>query len=103
MKRVVFPLIGAIVLGIGSPFMPGLIPNYTDPAGPLHVWFYLLTTAVDQWLLPESPVLMLALAMSVYAVQYLAVFALAGTLLPLAGLALDFIGQPRHRRGLIRR
>jgi hypothetical protein len=44
---------------------------------------------------------MLALAMLVFTVQYLVLFAVAASTPPLILLALDFLAGPRHRSGLI--
>jgi hypothetical protein len=53
---------------------------------------------VDQWLWPEGPILMLPLAMVVFTMQYLALFAGVAALLQFARVAQDFISPHKHRR-----
>jgi hypothetical protein len=96
-NRAILLCIAAVILGIGSPFAAGAFAN-----SPLHAWFYLLPTAVDQWLWPEGDLQMVALAMAVFTIQYLALFAVATAAPPLIRIALDFLSPPRHRRGLMR-
>jgi hypothetical protein len=93
-RRIILLCIAAMELGISSPFFADVFAN-----GPLHGWFHLLPTAVDQWLWPEGDVQMLAPAMLVFTGQYLALFALAAATPPLIRLALDFLAPPRHRGG----
>jgi hypothetical protein len=66
--------------------------------GLFHAWFYALPTMVDLWLWPEGPTLMLLLAMAVFTVQYLALFATVVGLLQFAQVAQDFISSYKHRR-----
>jgi hypothetical protein len=95
-KRAILLCIAAVELGIASPFFADVFAN-----GPLHEWFHLLPTAVDQWLWAEGDALMLALAMLVYTVQYLVLFAVAAGTPPLIRLALDFLVPPGHRSRLM--
>lgn len=97
MKQHAIPVgIAATLFGIASPFVAGVFAH-----SPFDAWFYLLPTAVDQWLWPEGDALMLALSMMVFTIQYLALFAAATVIPPLIRLALDFLAPPRHRRGLV--
>jgi hypothetical protein len=89
----------AIALGVVSPFLVNLGPaGAATSDGLFHAWFYALPTMVDLWLWPEGPVLMLLLAMVVFTVQYLALFAAIVGLLQFAKLAQDFINPHKHRR-----
>jgi hypothetical protein len=88
--------IAATIFGIASPFVAGVFGD-----GPLHVWFHVLPTAVDQWLWPQGDVLMVAVAMVVFTVQYLLLFGVATAIAPLVRLTLDFLAGPRHRGGLV--
>jgi hypothetical protein len=85
MKRTALLLcVASTALGMLSPFFAGVFAN-----GPLHAWFHLLPTVVDQWLWPEGDVLMLAVAMLVFFLQYLALFTVAAGTPPLIRLALN--------------
>lgn len=96
MKKATLLCIAAVFFGIASPFLAGIFAD-----GPLHPWFFVLPTAVDLLLWPEGESLMLALAMLVFTLQYLALFAVAVATPPLIRLAQDFLAPPRHRSGLI--
>lgn len=65
-------------------------------------WFLVLPLTIDMYVSPE-PAFRMPLWIAVYAIQYLAAFAMAASAVPLARVARDFIGQPRHRGGLLRR
>ena len=89
----------AIVLGVASPFLVNFGPaGAATSDGLFHAWFYALPTMVDLWLWPEGPILMLLLAMVVFSVQYLALFAAVVGLLQCAKVAQDFISPHKHRR-----
>jgi hypothetical protein len=97
----------AIALGVASPFLVNLGPaGAATSDGLFHAWFYAMPTMVDLWLWPEGPILMLLLAMVVFTVQYLALFAAVAGLLQFAKVTQDFIRPYKHRRstgGLLRR
>jgi len=95
-KCAILLCIAAVLFGIASPFFAGVFAN-----SPLDPWFHLLPALVDQWLWPEGDVLMLALAMLVFTVQYLVLFAVAAATPPLILLAVDFLAGPRHHSGLV--
>jgi hypothetical protein len=99
-KHTVFQMgAAAIALGVASPFLVNLGPvGAATSNGPFRAWFYVLPTMVDLWLWPEGPILMLLLAMVVFIVQYLALFAAVAGLLQLAKVAQDFIRPYKHRR-----
>lgn len=89
----------ALALGISSPFFVNLGPaDAATSDGLFHVWFYALPTMVDLWLWPEGPILMLLLAMVVFTVQYVSLFAAVVGLLQFAKVAQDFISPYKHRR-----
>src|SRR5688572_12057357 len=89
----------AVALGIASPFFVNLGPaGAATSDGLFHAWFYALLTMVDLWLWPEDPIRMLLLAMLVFTVQYLALFAAVAGLLQFAKVAQDFISPYKHRR-----
>jgi hypothetical protein len=89
----------SITLGIASPFLVNLgPPDATTSDGLFHAWFYAVPTMVDLWLWPEGPILMLLLAMVVFALQYLALFATIVGLRQFAKVAQDFISPYKHRR-----
>src|SRR6185369_1370078 len=94
-QHIILLCIAAMIFGIASPFLAGVFAS-----SPLDPWFHLLPTVVDQWLWPEGDVLMLAVSMMVFTVQYLVLFAVAAATPPLILLALDFLAGPRHRSGL---
>ena len=89
----------AIALGIASPFLVNLgPPGAATSDGLFHAWFYALPTIVDLWIWPEGPISMLLLAMAVFTMQYLTLFAGVAGLLQLANVAQDFFSPFRHRR-----
>ena len=89
----------AIALGVASPFLVNLGPAGASTSdGLFHAWFYALPTMVDLWLWPEGPIQMLLLAMVVFTVQYLGLFAALAGLLQFAKVAQDFINPYKHRR-----
>ncbi|MBI5277797.1 MAG: hypothetical protein HY854_15200 [Burkholderiales bacterium] len=89
----------AIALGIASPFLVNLGPaDAAASDGLFHAWFYAMPTVVDLWLWPDGPIPMLLLAMVVFTVQYLALFAAVAGLLQFAKVAQDFISPYKHRR-----
>lgn len=89
----------AVALGVASPFLVHLGPaGAATSDGLFHAWFYAMPTMVDLWLWPEGPILMLLLAMAVFTVQYLALFAAVVGLLQFAKVAQDFISPYKHRR-----
>jgi len=89
----------AIALGAASPFLVNLGPaGAATSDGLFHAWFYALPTMVDLWLWPEGPILMMLLAMAVFTVQYLALFAAVTGLLQFAKVAQDFISPYKYRR-----
>ena len=89
----------AIALGVASPFLVNLGPaGAATSDGLFHAWFYALPTMVDLWLWPEGPIPMLLLAMVVFTMQYLALFAVVAGLLQFAKVAQDFISPYKHRR-----
>lgn len=99
-KHIVLQMFAAaIALGIASPFLINLGPPGAETSDSLfHAWFYALPTIVDLWLWPEGPILMLLLAMAVFTIQYLALFAGVAGLLQLAKVAQDFFSPYKHRR-----
>lgn len=75
MKVLLAIVLAAETLGLASPLLAGLV-GIPDPQAQMTIaqaWFYALPTVVDGWLLPEREN-MLAVAATVYVVQYLAVF-----------------------------
>ena len=91
--------VAAIALGVASPSLVNLGPaGAATSDGPFNAWFYALPTMVDLWLWPEGPILMMLLAMVVFTVQYLALFAAVAGLLQFAKVAQDFISPYKHRR-----
>ena len=97
-QHVILLCIAAIIFGIASPFLVGVLLA----SSPLDPWFHLLPAAVDQWLWPEGDALRVAVSMMVFTVQYLVLFAVAAATPPLILVALDFFAAaPRHRRGLV--
>jgi len=97
MKQLVILLcIAALIFGIASPFFADVFAG-----SPLEAWFHLLPTAIDQWLWPEGEALMLALAMLVFTVQYLVLFAVAAATPPVILIVVDFLAGPWHRSGLM--
>lgn len=99
-KQPVFQMgVAAIALGVASPFLVNLGPaGAATSDGLFHAWFYALPTMVDLWLWPEDPIRMLLLAMMVFTVQYLALFAAVAGLLQFAKVTQDFISPYKHRR-----
>jgi hypothetical protein len=99
-KHIVLKLAAAaIALGVTSPFLVNLGPaGAATSDGLFHAWFYALPTIVDQWVWPEGPILMMMLAMLVFTVQYLALFATLAGLLQFSKVAKDFISPHKHRR-----
>lgn len=61
----------------------------------LYAWFFLMPTLVDQALWLEDPSAILAVAVAVYAVQYLALFGLLEGGSRLARVARDFLVSRR--------
>ena len=77
MKTLLALVLAAETLGLVSPLLAGLV-GIPDPQAGMtfaQAWFYALPTLVDGWFLPEREN-MLAVAATVYVVQYLAVFGL---------------------------
>ena len=101
MHRLTYPLIAlAAVLAFLSLFVAGLALDYADHSarqGVLYVWFYLAPMLVDRLFLPESDAGMLLLAVSVYTLQYVGLFAFARAVHTLVH---DFVRPYRHRTGL---
>lgn len=93
----------AAVLAAVSPTIASLRSSVklSDPSL-FEWWFLMLPLTIDMYVLPD-PAYRVPLWVVVYAVQYLAVFAIAASAVPLARVVRDFIGQPRHRGGLLRR
>lgn len=106
LKRTILIAMAAFVLACASPFIAHLGGGFADPAthhGIFYVWFMAIPATVDQLVWPESDVGMIMLAVMVYTVQYLALFALLAAPLPAARFLQDFIAGPQHRRdGLVR-
>lgn len=106
-KKIVLLATAAIGLGFASPFIAYMGGGFADPAthdGIFYAWFLAVPAAVDQLVWPETDAGMLALAIAVYTVQYLVLFALLAASMPAARVLQDFIAGPRHRRsGLVRR
>ena len=93
----------SVVLGIISPFIAELGGHYADPAsdhGVLYVWFYAMPIALAKNIWIEQDIAMLALAMVVYAVQYLLALMALRAALALIQVAFDFSQPHRHRTGL---
>jgi hypothetical protein len=96
----------AVALGAASPLIANLGGDFSDPGtrhGLFYAWFYLVPTTVDQWFWPEGDALMVALAVFVYTLQYLALFGVVLALWPIASITKDFVSPHRHRAGLMRR
>jgi hypothetical protein len=99
-RTVLLMCAAAVVMGVASPFLVAFgPPDAATSDGLFHAWFYLLPTAVDQWLWPEEPIVMQLLAMAVLAAQYLALFGAVAGLLQIARVMHDFIRPHKHRRG----
>ena len=82
-------LIGTTALGmaLASPLVVTAMGGFTGPPahhGLLYAWFVAIPAAADQLVLPGTGAGMMALAITVYAVQYCA---LLGVLAVLAGAA----------------
>jgi hypothetical protein len=96
----------ALFLGAASPSISSLGGDFSDPAtrhGLFYAWFYLVPTTADQWFWPEGDALVVALAVVVFTLQYLALFGLVLALWRLAIFTKDFFSPYRHRAGLVRR
>ena len=81
-------LIGTTALGmaLASPFAAAALGGFTDPAthhGLLYAWFAAIPDAADQLVMPGTAAGMLALAITIYTVQYCA---LLGVLAALASV-----------------
>ena len=96
-------LTAAVVLAAVSPAVASL-KSVVDLGHPslFDWWFLVLPLMIDVYVSPD-PAYRIPLWITVYAIQYLAVFAIATSAAPLARVVRDFIGQPRHRGGLLRR
>ena len=82
----------AVLLAMVSPFMAAA------GDGPvLQAWLQWLHVGVDQLVLPDGELMMLALAMVVLAVQYLLIFLLVMPLRPLLRRLLNIISAPLRR------
>lgn len=97
MRKIIILVLAAYVLGFVSPWLAS-----PDNGPVLYAWFNWLPFLADQWLLPESASLALALDVSVLAVQYIALFAAVVALRPMGKALVDFLSAPRHRSGLVR-
>jgi hypothetical protein len=99
-RTVLLMCAAAVAMGVASPFLVAFgPPDAAVSDGLFHAWFYFLPTAVDQWIWPEEPILIQLLAITVLALQYLALFAAIAGLLQLARVMHDFIRPHKHRRG----
>ncbi|MES2784710.1 MAG: hypothetical protein V4684_04545 [Pseudomonadota bacterium] len=87
----------AIILGYLSPWLAS-----PDDGQFLFLWFNWLPTLAAQWLSTSSAPLALTVDVFVLAAQYLALFAVAARVGPLATIAADFMSGPKHHTGLIR-
>ncbi len=90
-QHVILLFIAAMIFGVASPFFAGAFAS-----SPLDAWFHVLPTAVDQWLWPDGDVLMLAVSMMVFTIQYLVLFAVAAVTPPLILLAVDFLAEEQR-------
>lgn len=98
--RLMLLLAATALLGVASFFIASPV-NGSDSV--LHAWFYFLPGIVSYWVSPETDTAFVALAIAVWAVQYLALFSLLAWSPVLVKFAVDFVGPPKHRRILTRR
>lgn len=89
-------IIAAVVLGFISPWLAG-----PDDGTALFLWFNWLPIWADQLFMLEGWAA-LALDVTVLAVQYLALFAVAAGLRRAVRVLFHFVRGPRHRAGLVR-
>jgi hypothetical protein len=99
-RTVLLMCAAAVAMGVASPFLVSFgPPDAANSDGLFHAWFYALPTVVDQWILPEEPIVMQLLAMAVLSMQYLTLFTVVAGLVKLGSLMNDFIRPHKHRRG----
>jgi len=91
------------VLAAVSPAVASLhsVVDLSDPSL-FDWWFLMLPLTIDMHVSPD-PGYRVPLWIAVYALQYLALLAVATHAVRLARIARDFISPPRHRGGLLRR
>jgi hypothetical protein len=96
-------VIAAAVLAAVSPAIASLrtVVDLSDPS--LFDWWFLVLPLTIDMVVSTDPAYRIPLWIAVYAVQYLALFAVTANVAPLVRVARDFIGPPRHRGGLLRR
>jgi len=95
-RSIVLLAFAAAVLGIASPYLVDPAP---DMSAVVFAWFYWLPGLVSYWLSPEDDATFMALAMAVYAAQYVVLFAGAVMAIPLVKVVVGFARAPRKAGG----